>query len=161
MSLLANVQTFIGLNPGLTSNEIADAFPEYKRSDVQRAASYLHKHGRVTRHKGRGLARYFASERDVMNVKPRQTKTSTASRYTGSGDPKVIAALVSRAEALEAKGLFNRAAKVWMEAFDESLLISEREALSKRRQKCFESCKKPVRPGEQIYLAGRFVGNVE
>ncbi|EJP5184192.1 PerC family transcriptional regulator [Salmonella enterica] len=161
MSLLADVQAFIEINPGLTTREIANALPEYDRFLVQRAASYLHKHGRVTRHKGRGLARYFASERDVMNVKPRQTKTSTASRYTGSGDPKLIAALVSRAEALEAKGLFNRAAKVWMEAFDESLLISEREALSKRRQKCLDSCKKPVRPGEQIYLAGRFVGNVE
>ncbi|ECA0402305.1 PerC family transcriptional regulator [Salmonella enterica subsp. enterica serovar Newport] len=159
MSLLADVQAFIEINPGLTTWEIANALPEYDRFLVQRAASYLHKHGRVTRHKGRGLARYFASERDV--VKPRQTKTSTASRYTGSGDPKVIATLVSRAEALEAKGLFNRAANVWMEAFDESLLISEREALSKRRQKCLDSCKKPVRPGEQIYLAGRFVGNVE
>ncbi|ELP6230900.1 PerC family transcriptional regulator [Salmonella enterica] len=161
MSLLANVQAFIEINPGLTTREIANALPEYDRFLVQRAASYLHKHGRVTRHKGKGLARYFASERDVMNVKPRQTKTSTASRYTGSGDPKVIATLVSRAEALEAEGLFNRAATVWMEAFDESLLINEREALSKRRKKCLEGCKKPLRPGEQIYLAGRFVGNVE
>ncbi|EJJ3922254.1 PerC family transcriptional regulator [Salmonella enterica] len=161
MSLLANVQTFIGLNPGLTSNEIADAFPEYDRLLVQRSASKLYRCRRVKRELHGKVFRYYAGKGEAVILTLRQKKPRAASRYTGSGDPKVIAALVSRAEALEAKGLFNRAAKVWMEAFDESLLINEREALSKRRQKCFESCKKPVRPGEQIYLAGRFVGNVE
>ncbi|ECC6922541.1 PerC family transcriptional regulator [Salmonella enterica] len=73
----------------------------------------------------------------------------------------MIATLVSDAEKLESRGLFRRAATVWMQAFDESLLIGEREAFTRRCQKCIASCKKPVRPGEQIYLAGRFVGDVE
>ncbi|MBJ3110075.1 hypothetical protein JGB41_24505, partial [Salmonella enterica subsp. enterica serovar London] len=49
MSLLAKVQAFIELNPGLTSNEIADAFPEYARFDVQRSASKLYRCKRVNR----------------------------------------------------------------------------------------------------------------
>ncbi|ENZ9958756.1 PerC family transcriptional regulator [Salmonella enterica] len=161
MSLLADVQAFIGLNPGLTSNEIADAFPEYDRLLVQRSASKLYRCRRVKRELHGKVFRYYAGKGEAVILTLRQKKPRAVSRYTGSGDPKVIATLVSRAEALEAKGLFNRAATVWMKAFDESPLINEREAFSRRRQKCLDSCKKPVRPGEQIYLAGRFVGNVE
>lgn len=161
MSLLATVQAFIELNPGLTTREIASALPEYERFDVQRAASHLCLRGRVTRQKEKGLARYFASESEAVTAKPAQKRANSTSRRKGSGDPQVIATLVSDAEELESRGLFRRAATVWMQAFDESLLIGEREAFTRRCQKCIERCRKPVRPGEQIYLAGRFVGDVE
>ncbi|EBU6542959.1 PerC family transcriptional regulator [Salmonella enterica] len=73
----------------------------------------------------------------------------------------VIAKLVSRAEELESRGLFNRASIVWLEAFSESQFIYEREEFLRRRQKCLNRIKKRIRPVEQVYLAGRFVGNVE
>ncbi|MDJ6850320.1 PerC family transcriptional regulator [Salmonella enterica] len=161
MSLLAKVQAFIGLNPGLTSNEIADAFPEYDRLLVQRSASKLYRCKRVNRRLHGKVFRYYAGKDEAVILTLRQKKPRAASRYTGSGDPKVIATLVSDAEKLESRGLFRRAATVWMQAFDESLLIGEREAFTRRCQKCIERCRKPVRPGEQIYLAGRFVGDVE
>lgn len=161
MSLLATVQAFIELNPGLTTREIASALPEYERFDVQRAASHLCLRGRVTRQKEKGPARYFASKSEAVTAKPAQKRASATSRRKGSGDPQVIADLVSRAEELESKGSFNRAATVWLEAFDESQLTGEREAFLRQRQKCLESGKKRIRPVEQVYLAGRFVGNVE
>ncbi|AXC64507.1 PerC family transcriptional regulator [Salmonella enterica] len=157
MSLLAKVQAFIGLNPGLTSNEIAEAFPEYDRLLVQRSASKLYRGKRVNRRLDGNVFRYYAGKDEAVILTLRQKRSGR----TGSGDPMVLATLVSRAEELESKGSFNRAATVWLEAFDESLLVGEREAFSRRRQKCIASCKKPVRPGEQIYLAGRFVGDVE
>ncbi|EIF7171054.1 PerC family transcriptional regulator [Salmonella enterica] len=157
MSLLTTVQEFIGLNPGLTSNEIADAFPEYRRYDVQRAASRLYRCKRVNRRLAGDVFRYYAGKDEAVILTLRQKRSGR----TGSGDPMVLAKLVNDAEKLESRGLFRRAATVWMQAFDESLLIGEREAFTRRCQKCIERCKKPVRPGEQIYLAGRFVGDVE
>lgn len=156
MSLLTTVQEFIGLNPGLTSNEIADAFPEYRRYDVQRAASRLYRCKRVNRRLYGDVFRYYAGKDEAVILTLRQKRSGR----TGSGDPMVLAKLVSRAEELESKGSFNRAATVWLEAFDESQLTGEREAFLRQRQKCLDRCKKPVRPGEQIYLAGRFVGDV-
>lgn len=157
MSLLTTVQAFIELNPDLTSNEIADAFPEYRRYDVQRAASRLYRCKRVNRHLVGDVFRYYAGKDDAVILTLRQKRSGR----TGSGDPMVLAKLVSRAEELESKGSFNRAARLWLEAFDESQLTGEREAFLHQRQKCLDRCKKPVRPGEQIYLAGRFVGDVE
>ncbi|EBQ9003871.1 hypothetical protein DK757_21830 [Salmonella enterica subsp. enterica serovar Blockley] len=156
MSLLTTVQAFIELNPGLTSNEIADAFPEYRRYDVQRAASRLYRCKRVNRRLNEDVFRYYAGKDDAVILTLRQKRSGR----TGSGDPMVLAKLVSRAEELESKGSFNRAARLWLEAFDESQLTGEREAFLHQRQKCLDRCKKPVRPGEQIYLAGRFVGDV-
>ncbi|EAS0615533.1 PerC family transcriptional regulator [Salmonella enterica] len=156
MSLLTTVQEFIGLNPGLTSNEIADAFPEYRRYDVQRAASRLYRCKRVNRRLNEDVFRYYAGKDEAVILTLRQKRSGR----TGSGDPMVLAKLVSRAEELESKGSFNRAARLWLEAFDESQLTGEREAFLHQRQKCLDRCKKPVRPGEQIYLAGRFVGDV-
>ncbi|EBC7336695.1 PerC family transcriptional regulator [Salmonella enterica] len=157
MSLLTTVQEFIGLNPGLTSNEIADAFPEYRRYDVQRAASRLYRCKRVNRRLNEDVFRYYAGKDEAVILTLRQKRSGR----TGSGDPMVLAKLVSRAEELESKGSFNRAARVWLEAFDESQLTGEREAFLHQRQKCLDRCRKPVRTGEQIYLAGRFVGDVE
>ncbi|EDW2059383.1 PerC family transcriptional regulator [Salmonella enterica] len=157
MSLLAKVQAFIELNPGLTSNEIADALPEYARFDVQRSASKLYRCKRVNRRLAGDVFRYYAGKDEAVILTLRQKRSGR----TGSGDPMVLAKLVNDAEKLESRGLFRRAATVWMQAFDESLLIGEREAFTRRCQKCIERCRKPVRPGEQIYLAGRFVGDVE
>ncbi|ECS8715394.1 hypothetical protein DIJ83_22775 [Salmonella enterica] len=40
--------------------------------------------------------------------------------YVGTNDPRVILCLTRQAEELESRGLFRRAATVWMEAFRES-----------------------------------------
>ncbi|HGB5010612.1 TPA: PerC family transcriptional regulator [Salmonella enterica subsp. diarizonae serovar 61:r:-] len=161
MSLLADVQKFIELNRGVTAKELAATFSDYRRVAVQQAASRLYRCKRVNRRLHGKVFRYYAGKDEAVTLTLRQKKPLAASRYTGSGDPKVLAKLVSDAEDLESKGSFNRAATVWLEAFDESQLTGEREAFLRQRQKCLDSCKKPVRPGEQIYLAGRFVGNVE
>ncbi|ECI5661789.1 PerC family transcriptional regulator [Salmonella enterica] len=157
MSLLADVQKFIELNRGVTAKELAATFSDYRRTAVQQAASRLYRCKRVNRRLDGNVFRYYAGKDEAVILTLRQKRSGR----TGSGDPMVLATLVSRAEELESKGSFNRAATVWLEAFDESLLVGEREAFSRRRQKCIDSCKKPVRPGEQIYLAGRFVGDVE
>ncbi|EHI1800975.1 TPA: PerC family transcriptional regulator [Salmonella enterica subsp. enterica] len=160
MSLLADVQKFIELNHGVTAKELAATFSDYRRTAVQQAASRLYRCKRVNRRLHGKVFRYYAGKSRVVRVRPGQKRGSTAGR-TGSGDPLVIEKLVSRAEELESRGLFNRASIVWLEAFSESQFIGEREEFLRRRQKCLNHIKKRTRPDEQIYLAGRFVGNVE
>ncbi len=161
MSLLADVQKFIELNRGVTAKELAATFSDYRRTAVQQAASRLYRCKRVNRRLHGKVFRYYAGKDEAVILTLRQKKNRAASRYTGSGDPMVLAKLVSLAEDLESRGLFKRASAVWLEAFSESQLTGEREAFLRQRQRCLDSCKKPVRPGEQIYLAGRFVGDVE
>lgn len=82
MSLLAKVQAFIELNPGLTSNEIADAFPEYARFDVQRSASKLYRCKRVNRRLDGDVFRYYAGKDEAVILTLRQKRSGR----TGYGD---------------------------------------------------------------------------
>lgn len=85
MSLLAKVQAFIELNPGLTSNEIADAFPEYARFDVQRSASKLYRCKRVNRRLDGDVFRYYAGKDEAVILTLRHTtkQSSWASSLEG------------------------------------------------------------------------------
>ncbi|EFO5493658.1 PerC family transcriptional regulator [Salmonella enterica] len=159
MSLLADVQKFIELNRGVTAKELAAAFSDYRRMAVQQAASRLYRCKRVNRRLHGKVFRYYAGKDEAVTLTLRQKKSRAASRYAGSGDPKVIATLVSDAEDLESRGLFRRAATVWMEAFRESHIPSERSAFLARRERCLRKSRKYVASGSEWYLSGNYVGS--
>ncbi|EAX0171899.1 PerC family transcriptional regulator, partial [Salmonella enterica] len=79
--------------------------------------------------------------------------------YVGTNDPQVIMHLIRQAETLESGGLFRRAATVWMEAFRESHIPSERSAFLARRERCLRKSRKSVASGSEWYLSGNYVGS--
>ncbi|HHG0451020.1 TPA: hypothetical protein ACPSK6_005153, partial [Citrobacter freundii] len=67
-------------------------------------------------------------------------------------------ALMETAKGLESKGLFHRAATIYMEAFSASAIESERAAILAERQRCLGLAKPAVIAEDGCYLAGRFSG---
>ena len=69
-----------------------------------------------------------------------------------------VSALMETAKGLESKGLFHRAATIYMEAFSASVIESERAAILAERQRCLGLAKPAVIAEDGCYLAGRFSG---
>lgn len=78
--------------------------------------------------------------------------------YVGTNDPRVILCLTRQAEELESRGLYRRAATVWMAAFRESHSQPERNNFLARRERCLRKSSKRAASGEEWYLSGNFVG---
>lgn len=78
--------------------------------------------------------------------------------YTGTNDPRVISRLTRQAEELESRGLYRRAATVWMEAFCESHSQTERNNFLQRRERCLRKSKRIVVSADGWYLPGNYVG---
>ena len=78
--------------------------------------------------------------------------------YVGTNDPQVILCLTRQAEELESRGLFRRAATVWMAAFRESHSQPERNNFLARRERCLRKSSKRAASGEEWYLSGNYVG---
>ena len=65
---------------------------------------------------------------------------------------------MEKATELESKGLYQRAATMYMEAFRVSGIESERTALLVERQRCLGLSKPAVTTDDGCFLAGRFAG---
>lgn len=78
--------------------------------------------------------------------------------YVGTNDPRVILCLTRQAEELESRGLYRRAATVWMAAFRESHSQPERNNFLARRERCLRKSNKRAASGEEWYLSGNYVG---
>lgn len=78
--------------------------------------------------------------------------------YVGTNDPRVILCLTRQAEELESRGLYRRAATVWMAAFRESHSQPERNNFLAHRERCLRKSSKRAASGEEWYLSGNYVG---
>lgn len=78
--------------------------------------------------------------------------------YVGTNDPRVILCLTRQAEELESRGLYRRAATVWMAAFRESHSQPERNNFLARREQCLRKSSKRAVSGDEWYLSGNYVG---
>lgn len=120
MSLLNEVQKYIEAHPGCTSGDIADAFAGYSRQRVLQSASKLRQSGRVAHRCEGDTRRHFPrlTER-AQEAEPQPVRETRPVRnfYVGTNDPRVILCLTRQAEELESRGLYRRAATVWMAAF--------------------------------------------
>lgn len=137
MSLLNEVQKFIEAHPGCTSGDIADAFAGYSRQRVLQSASKLRQSGRVAHRCEGDTRRHFPrlTER-AQEPEPQPVRETRPVRnfYVGTNDPRVILCLTRQAEELESRGLYRRAATVWMAAFRESHSQPERNNFLARRE---------------------------
>ncbi|EEY5698062.1 hypothetical protein ERU67_13905 [Escherichia coli] len=137
MSLLNEVQKFIEAHPGCTSGDIADAFAGYSRQRVLQSASKLRQSGRVAHRCEGDTRRHFPrlTER-AQEPEPQPVRETRPVRnfYVGTNDPRVILCLTRQAEELESRGLYRRAATVWMAAFRESYSQPERNNFLARRE---------------------------
>ena len=161
MSLLGDIQKFIEAHPGCTSRDIANAFTAFPRHRVLQSASKLRQCGRVAyRFEGKTRRHYPGHSELPPEPEPQPVREISHVRnfYVGTNDPRVILCLTSQAEELESRGLFRRAATVWMEAFCESHSQPERNNFLARRERCLRKSKRFVASDEGWYLSGKYVG---
>ncbi|HCK1083327.1 TPA: RusA family crossover junction endodeoxyribonuclease [Escherichia coli] len=148
MSLLNEVQKFIEAHPGCTSGDIADAFAGYSRQRVLQSASKLRQSGRVAHRCEGDTRRHFPrlTER-AQEPEPQPVRETRPVRnfYVGTNDPRVILCLTRQAEELESRGLYRRAATVWMAAFRESHSQPERNNFLARRERCLRKSNNRIR----------------
>ena len=161
MSLLNEVQKYIEAHPGCTSGDIADAFAGYSRQRVLQSASKLRQSGRVAHRCEGDTRRHFPrlTER-AQEAEPQPVRETRPVHnfYVGTNDPREILCLTRQAEELESRGLYRRAATVWMAAFRESHSQQERNNFLARRERCLRKSSKRAASGEEWYLSGNYVG---
>ena len=161
MSLMNDVQKFIEAHPGCTSGDIADAFAGYSRQCVLQSASKLRQSGRVAHCCEGKTRRHFPHQAEISQEEKLQPVLETIpvrNFYVGTNDPRVILCLTRQAEELESRGLYRRAATVWMAAFRESHSQPERNNFLTRRERCLRKSSKRAASGEEWYLSGNYVG---
>lgn len=69
-----------------------------------------------------------------------------------------VAIMARQAEELESRGLYRRAATVWMAAFRESHSQPERNNFLARREQCLRKSSKRAVSSDEWYLSGNYVG---
>ncbi|MEA0099069.1 PerC family transcriptional regulator [Escherichia coli] len=161
MSLLNDVQKFIEAHPGCTSGDIADAFAGYSRQRVLQSASKLRQSWRVAHRCEGDTRRHFPRQTKISPEAERQPVRETRpvrNFYVGTNDPREILCLTRQAEELESRGLYRRAATVWMAAFRESHSQPERNNFLARREQCLRKSSKRAVSGDEWYLSGNYVG---
>ncbi|EEQ2515187.1 TPA: PerC family transcriptional regulator [Escherichia coli] len=144
-----------------TSGDIADAFAGYSRQRVLQSASKLRQSGRVAHRCEGDTRRHFPRLTEIpQEPEPQPVRESRPVRnfYVGTNDPRVILCLTRQAEELESRGLYRRAATVWMAAFRESHSQQERNNFLARRERCLRKSSKRAVSVEEWYLSGNYVG---
>ncbi|EOT5501617.1 hypothetical protein [Citrobacter koseri] len=145
MSILKTVQMFIAMNPGTTNREIAESLTQYNHQSVQRAVCRLFELELATRKRDGKNFRYYAEPPEGFH-------------FNVCEPTPEVASLMEKATELESKGLYQRAATMYMEAFRVSGIESERTALLVERQRCLGLAKPAVTTEDGCFLAGRFAG---
>ncbi|EAQ4297040.1 BlaI/MecI/CopY family transcriptional regulator [Salmonella enterica] len=145
MSILKTVQMFIAMNPGVTTRDIIEGLTQFSQDRLQLAVCRLYGSGLATRKRDGRQFRYYA-------VPPADC------HFEVFEPTPEVSALMETAKGLESKGLFHRAATIYMEAFSASSIESDRAAILAERQRCIGLAKPAVIAEDGCYLAGRFAG---
>lgn len=148
MSILKTVQMFIAMNPGSTTRDIIEGLTQFSQDRLQLSVCRLHGSGLATRKRDGRQFRYYAEPPADCHF---EVFEPTAE----------VSALMETAKGLEPKGLFHRAATIYMEAFSASSIESERAAILAERQRCLGLAKPAVIAEDGCYLAGRFAGGTK
>lgn len=148
MSLMKEILGYIQANPGVRATDLKLIFPKHDRTAVQRAAYRLFESGYTSRQEVNKQFCYFPER-----AHPDITALPLEELARAAG-------LIKKAEELELKGLYQRAATVWLEAFSASRVASEREKCLRQRKKCLARRIFPSSPERVYELAGRFNGDI-
>lgn len=145
MSIASEILQFVIANPGCNYRQVADAIPGLNASTVNRCLSRFFADGRLARElRGSALAYY-----PIGGVEPESLSEENLRILTG---------LENRAQQLEAKELYFRAASVWLKAFDMAISNTDRSRYISRRAACLRNAGNSKAPEGRCYLAGRYVG---
>ena len=145
MSIASEILQFVIENPGCTYRQVADAIPGLNVSTVNRCLSRFFSERKLARElRGSTLAYY-----PIGGVEPESLSEENLRTLTG---------LENRAQQLEAKGLYFRAATVWLTAFDMAISNTDRSRYLSRRAACLRCAGNFKAPEGRCYLAGRYVG---
>lgn len=148
MSILKTVQMFIAMNPGSTTRDIIEGLTQFSQDRLQLAVCRLYGSGMATRKRDGRQFRYYAEPPADCHFEVFEPTPEVSS-------------LMETAKGLESKGLFHRAATIYMEAFSASAIESERAAILAERQRCLGLAKPAVITEDGCYLAGRFAGGTK
>lgn len=131
--------------PGSTTRDIIEALTQFSLDRLQLAVCRLYGSGLATRKRDGRQFRYYAEPPADCHFEVFEPTPE-------------VSALMETAKGLESKGLFHRAATIYMEAFSASAIESERAAILAERQRCLGLAKPAVITEDGCYLAGRFSG---
>ncbi|EHR8986906.1 PerC family transcriptional regulator [Escherichia coli] len=130
MSLMGDIEEFIKNNPGCSFIEITSAFSDFPKKIVMITASELRRKERVFFRLNRGVIRHYPRNKEYTPKKKNRKVSEKQSR-----NPDVVK-LSIKAEELEDKGFFRRAATVWLQAYDKGETREEKDYFMARRARC-------------------------
>ena len=138
MSITVDIYKFIAQHSGVTRSEMLLAFPDLNRDAVISAYDRLYRSGKVSR---------MSSRDDKRGYQYLVTDENKPGPEEIPQDMKRLQAIVETAESLEKRGLYRRAATVWLEAYDCAQRHADRERYAKRRRRCLTGMTSGTRDG--------------
>lgn len=154
MSMLKEVQAFLAKNPGSGSAEIVEAFSQYSARSIQRTVCRLYDLNRATRETVGNRYVYSAD----MPLDMAKGCASPAKVVVKQMPRQVVTHLIEKADHLMSRGLYRRAATMFMEAFEGAVHTEERDYCLRQRQRCLKKCAVDKKKPEEWCLAGKFCG---
>ncbi|MCY1699500.1 PerC family transcriptional regulator [Lelliottia sp. SL45] len=137
---MEQVFEFIKNREGTAPIEAARGLPHLNKSTVLGAVQRLYIFGQIDRFKGSSCFLYIVP-----------------SSAAEAGDSR-LKALEERALELQKKGMWRRAATVWLACYDQSKQSADRETYMRRRVECLSGFSRGVNNG-CLELSGRFIGD--
>lgn len=150
MTITREILDYVTRHPGCTSRAIAEGLDHLDRRTVM---------GTVLRLYERNVLERSMTERK-LNIYYASAKAENSVKGLSQAEQTKLEGFVSKAESLERRRLFNRAAGLWLKAFDLAKGAQERDRYIQRRAACLSRAFSPVCGPEQCYLAGNFVGEL-
>lgn len=157
MNIKNKILTFLSAHEYAITAEIAECYQEYRATSVQREALKLHADGILCRfkHEDHGVYAYYLIEKGAPSC------AAPVIYISSLVSEDEAATLAEQAEELQQAGKYQRAATLWLKAFDTSSDENARKSFLKKRQQCLASSRylRATQKGsEEWFLAGRFAG---
>ena len=150
MSIESEILQFALDNPGCSTRQVANALTHSSFRTISRCLFRFHDEGKLKRevHNDTTIV-YYPCEEFV--------KAEAAAAESYAGTVRSVIDLENHAIQLEEKGLYLRAATVWLNAFDLAPENKDRERYVKRRASCLKQAKKRC-VTDAFLLAGHYIG---
>ncbi|MBB3324894.1 PerC family transcriptional regulator [Atlantibacter sp. RC6] len=145
MSIASEIMKYVIENPGCTYRQIAAAMPDINLSTINRCLSRAFINGKLARELNDSTLAYYPIEEAGPEALTEENR-------------RMLTELENLAQQLEAKGLYFRAASVWLTAFDMAISNTDRSRYISRRAACLRYAGNFKAPEGRCYLAGRYVG---
>lgn len=144
MSIVAELYKFIAQHNGVTRLEMIAAFPDVNRNSVISSYDRLYRNGKISR---------ISSRDDKRGYQYLVTPENAPAPEAIPQDKLQLQAIEQAARELEGRGLYRRAATVWLQAYDCAQRHTDRERYAKRRRRCLAGMTSGTRDGAAAPVA--------